>query len=355
VLRVHWPRLLEFLKAELYHLGKLKEEGPWPVITRETILQHSTPVCAAKLIAEELPSRFATRINQMKALVPEWESIPELQEIHNMLWISFRNLRLVEPKPADLSEFTELISDLRQRHKNAVPIFAKAAKTLRERGIVDDASVDEWLGNCMRSRMGTEMCTAHYMSLLTDPDENHVGIVDTKCDPARICAEAIRHVQSQFADSGVTINLRVQQPDIEFSFISKYLFFIVEELLMNSACATLARAARTGEPPKAINVLVCEDPRRIGIKISDEGGGVPVEHTDKIWEYMFSTTPADLEEHCDESSPLSGSGMGLPLCRLYTEYLGGSLHLMSMPGVGTDVYMFLNRIDAGAPSSNMTE
>lgn len=27
-------------------------------------------------------------------------------------------------------------------------------------------------------------------------------------------------------------------------------------------------------------------------------------------------------------------GLGLPLCRLYTKYLGGSLQLMSVPGVG---------------------
>ena len=30
-------------------------------------------------------------------------------------------------------------------------------------------------------------------------------------------------------------------------------------------------------------------------------------------------------------------GMGLPLCRLYTKYLGGSLKLMSVPGTGSKV------------------
>lgn len=41
------------------------------------------------------------------------------------------------------------------------------------------------------------------------------------------------------------------------------------------------------------------------------------------------------------SSPVPGRpsprlGMGLPLCRLYTKYLGGSLQLMSVPGAGGD-------------------
>jgi hypothetical protein len=34
--------------------------------------------------------------------------------------------------------------------------------------------------------------------------------------------------------------------------------------------------------------------------------------------------------------PAPRLGMGLPLCRLYTKYLGGSLQLMSVPGAGGD-------------------
>lgn len=310
------------------------------------IVQHTTPEHAAQLIHKEVPPRMATRILMIEALSPEWDAIPGMREAHSMVLTTFRNLRLANLDTSDLASFTEVVRDMRERHKPVVQATANAAQGLRERGILNDAELDAWVGKIMHSRMGTEMLSAHYMSLLTDPDKNHVGIVDTKCDPARICEEAIRHVQMQFSDSGVRINLRVEQPDIEFSFISKYLFFIVEELLRNSMCATLVRAAREREPPKDISVLVCEDPRRIGIKISDEGGGVPVEHTDRIWEYMFSTTPRELQSHFTEATPLSGAGMGLSLCRLYTQYLGGSLHLMSMPGVGTDVYMFLNRIDA---------
>lgn len=37
-------------------------------------------------------------------------------------------------------------------------------------------------------------------------------------------------------------------------------------------------------------------------------------------------------------------GFGLPTSRAYAEYLGGSLSLQSMQGIGTDVYLRLRHI-----------
>lgn len=38
-------------------------------------------------------------------------------------------------------------------------------------------------------------------------------------------------------------------------------------------------------------------------------------------------------------------GFGLPTSRAYAEYLGGSLRLQSLQGIGTDVYLRLRHID----------
>lgn len=338
-------RLDEFLKAEVQYLGN----ETYASLGLHAVLANTKPERVAQLILREVPPRMATRIVQIESITPDWQSIPELVVCRHQCFKSFSRLRMVDLHTSSLTAFTEVIRDLRARHRPLGPQYTRVAQKLKEQGIRDDAAIDEWVGNVMRSRMSTEMLTAHFMTLLTDPDQNHVGIVDTKCDPARICEVAVHKVQNQFPDSGVNISLRVEQPDIEFSFISKYLLFILEELLRNSVCATLSRTESTGEPPRDINVLVCEDPRLICIRISDEGGGVPVEHLDRIWEYMFTTTPARLQLSCNTSSPLAGPGMGLPLCRLYAQYLGGSLHLMSMPRVGTDVYLYLNRIDVQGP------
>ena len=38
-------------------------------------------------------------------------------------------------------------------------------------------------------------------------------------------------------------------------------------------------------------------------------------------------------------------GFGIPACKAYLEYLGGSMHLQTMQGIGTDVYIRLRHID----------
>jgi [3-methyl-2-oxobutanoate dehydrogenase (acetyl-transferring)] kinase len=38
-------------------------------------------------------------------------------------------------------------------------------------------------------------------------------------------------------------------------------------------------------------------------------------------------------------------GFGLPVCGAYAEYLGGSLSLDTMQGIGTDVFIRLRHID----------
>lgn len=43
--------------------------------------------------------------------------------------------------------------------------------------------------------------------------------------------------------------------------------------------------------------------------------------------------------------PTPSFGFGLPTSRAYAEYLGGSLQLQSLQGIGTDVYLRLRHID----------
>ena len=45
-------------------------------------------------------------------------------------------------------------------------------------------------------------------------------------------------------------------------------------------------------------------------------------------------------------SALAGFGMGLPLSRLYAQYLGGRLDIRSLEGHGTDCYLHLSRLGA---------
>jgi pyruvate dehydrogenase kinase 2/3/4 len=59
---------------------------------------------------------------------------------------------------------------------------------------------------------------------------------------------------------------------------------------------------------------------------------------------LYTSAPIDLEQDLiNNEAPLAGLGYGLPLSRVYCQYWGGSLNLMSMEGLGTDVYIHLNK------------
>ena len=85
----------------------------------------------------------------------------------------------------------------------------------------------------------------------------------------------------------------------------------------------------------------------------------------KVMQYNFSTAEESTEnlldndifgnilEECNRttSGPMHGYGFGLPTSRAYAEYLGGSLRLMSMQGLGTDVYLRLKHFNATGEST----
>ena len=119
--------------------------------------------------------------------------------------------------------------------------------------------------------------------------------------------------------------------------------------MLNSTRATLRKLDSHEHPStRPLKVTICADQHQVAIKISDKGGGIPYGSSDRVWSYLYSTSPPPLESECEmvrTGSPLSGSGMGLPLTRLYARYLGGSCELMNMPGIGVDVYLFLSRVN----------
>jgi pyruvate dehydrogenase kinase 2/3/4 len=48
----------------------------------------------------------------------------------------------------------------------------------------------------------------------------------------------------------------------------------------------------------------------------------------------------------DFKAPMAGFGYGLPIARLYAQYFGGNLKLISMEGYGTDVFLSLSRLSS---------
>ena len=126
--------------------------------------------------------------------------------------------------------------------------------------------------------------------------------------------------------------------------------------------ATLENHVNENHVPD-ISFTIANNDEDFIIRISDRGGGISHELEDKVFEYHF-TTADDQEdpetENADDrgfinnlleganrgpSGPMYGYGFDLPTARAYAKYLGGSLTLKSLQGIGTDVYLRLKHID----------
>eukprot|EP00913_Durusdinium_trenchii_P022284 g20937.t1 len=212
------------------------------------------------------------------------------------------------------------------------------------------AFIDTFLNRLFLSRIGMETLTSQYLALSKCPD----GIVEVQCDPCKICASAAKQVTELAGDYFTSI------PRVEISFhgseqartlplISHYLFYIVAELLKNSFRAVCEQHQAQGlqGTPEPLQIRVASDDMQVALLVMDRGGGIPFERQPHVWSYMYSTARGNricgdtgriLDKGTAGPTPFSGYGVGLPLSRLYAEYLGGSLHLMSMPNFGTHAY-----------------
>ena len=353
-------RLDEFMQAELSIFAK--QRPPQPLSFLDVIKASSCLQGLAQLVHQELPVRFARRLKHIER-VEKWETIPELVDLHTMHIQSFRELRLSDPsKPAD---YAEAILQIRQRHERLPRLFAEAVKRIASINEAPDTEdepsthLELWAETFLRSRVASELLMSHFEACVKTSagfeEETKVGIIDMKCDPWQICESAV--VATQDGPYACLIETESPSEKIEFCHVPRYLYYIMEELLSNSARAAAEKAQKDRAQPLPIRVSLCADDSQVVIRISDRAGGMHSRCASEVWSYLFTTSPvhAALAQRVEPhrpwgvdghgESPMAGRGIGLPLCRLYAMYLGASLHLMNMPGLGVDAYLFLNRID----------
>jgi len=140
------------------------------------------------------------------------------------------------------------------------------------------------------------------------------------------------------------------------------------------------RDNETGPPP--IDILICEAPQHVIIRISDQGGGIPRDILPYLWSFSkgprsdvrlnnllqvpkMAATMQEVKTQKDgcgdvqvkRRKPRSSSlsqltsrppnlrlGMGLPMSRVYAEYWAGSLEIHSLEGFGVDAFLQISKL-----------
>jgi pyruvate dehydrogenase kinase 2/3/4 len=132
----------------------------------------------------------------------------------------------------------------------------------------------------------------------------------------------------------VEIPLEIEGRNIDFLYIPGHLHYILLEILKNSSVAHIENGVK--DP---VRLTISEGSSDVILRISDKGGGFCLQDIEKVLTYSYTTTKTT-----DPYNSLSGFGFGLPLSRAYAQYFGGKLQINPIEGVGTDIFVYLNKL-----------
>mmetsp|Transcript_7037 Transcript_7037/g.17812 ORF Transcript_7037/g.17812 Transcript_7037/m.17812 type:complete len:396 (+) Transcript_7037:262-1449(+) len=323
-------------------------------------INSQTLLHSALFLHKELPIRLAQRVRELDSLPFRLNEMPSVLKVRD-LYIGSTDELLNFPPPTDAEhndQFVDLLTNIKNRHSLVVPTIARGVIELKnalgDRKIHELNEVQGFLDRFYMSRIGIRCLIGHHLSLYDDIVEKssqrvHVGSILLNCNPKEVSETAYEDArllcEQQYGTAPIVHYLG--DLDATFPFQEAHLRHMLFELLKNSMRAVVETHGEHATLPP-IKVVIAKGQKDVTIKLSDEGGGIPREHINDIWTYLYTTasSPVDFGEgdgtpYSEFTAPMAGFGYGLPLCRLYARYYGGDLQIISMDGYGTDAYIYL--------------
>lgn len=357
-------------------------------------LTESRLISSANYVRTELPTRIAHRLRDMQTLPYVVVTNPHLAHVYELYYRAFEKFRKVpEVKNVEHNDrFCDIVKEMLKEHMTVIPRLAMGV--LEVQGLMKPEATDKLMTTMLRSRISRRVIAEQHLALTdtfhspwhfagskTLQDTDFVGEIFLRCNAKEVvetCANATRALMQEAYGSGC------QLPEVKlqghlgatFPYILSHLEYIIGELLRNSFQAMVEQRKFDGECPPPIEVLVCESPQHVIIRISDQGGGIPREILPHLWSFskgprrntrlenlhkvpkMAATmqevqaTNGDGSKSRRESSlsqlstrpPNLRLGIGLPMSRIYAEYWAGSLELHSLEGYGVDVFLQIPKL-----------
>ncbi len=318
-------------------------------VSKETLL------IEAQFLYSELPVRLSHRVTELENLPFGLSNMPSVRLVRDMYIESVRDL-IEHPRPENSENeccFAKLLENIKQRHSNVVSIIAQGVQELKAEAGYDDLGpeIPEFLDRFYMSRIGIRMLIGQHIALHDGSKPGYVGLICEKCPLAEVAHDAISNARNlcffrylAAPEVGLFGNV-----DLTFTYVPSHLHHMLFELLKNSMRAVVEFHGADAAHLPMIRIVMAEGQEDVTIKVSDEGGGIPRSDMPRIWTYLYTTAdPPKLDAgspyQSDFYAPLAGLGYGMPISRLYAQYFGGDLQVISMEGYGTDAYLHLKRL-----------
>lgn len=291
----------------------------------------------SKFLHEELSIRLSHRIFDLLKLPYGLPQDKNIKNIINLYSNSFERIQNIS-KPTNETtalEFSELINDIKNKHNNLEEDISLGIKNVinnYDENLINFSLINNTLDTFFTSRISIRTLITQNQYFLEEKNMiNYCNlkniIVDSKNDVLQM-ANLINYND---------INIEIVNSDnIIFQYIDSHIYYIVTEILKNSLISH-----QNNNVKEDIKVQFSEGDKYVIIKISDKGKGFPINKLTKILSYSYSTIP--LTNNSDIPN-IGGYGFGLPLTNIYCKYFGGYLFVNPVENIGTDVFIYINKL-----------
>jgi pyruvate dehydrogenase kinase 2/3/4 len=353
---------------------------------------------SANYVRTELPVRIAHRLRDLQALPYVVVTNEGVAKVYEMYWDAFERFRRFPPieNMQDNERFCVFLGKILSEHNSVIPALSLGL-SLSSPYLPPD-QLDAFMRRMLVSRISRRVLAEHHISLSQhhnnthNPEEKepHVGIIFIGLNVSRSIRKCCKLLRDRPLNIEGLESLRAQEwpeviidghQDISFAYLREQLEYIIFELIKNAMYAT-ALHHRNADSLPPIRATVVGGQDSIGIRISDQGGGLwtssnPIRCSSDLFSFSHvrnamrmedsrigglrnaSTSPLGIRATIDEQlgrwqdqdpekkagiSPHQRIGIGLPMSNIFATYFGGSLELVSLDGWGTDVYLRLPKL-----------
>ena len=293
-------------------------------------------IIQSNFLRKELPIRFSHSINILNNLPNEFKEYNDIKSINHLYLNSLNNILNANEitNKKELNNFFNCICDIKQKKYNIEHIISTSI--LNYNKITKKFNND--INNFFLLRISIRSLINQHINIFslnyTDVKESNINDILNN-----ICNE-VNGMCNFYYNKKIDFRIRGDE-NMELLYLYSYLYYILIEIIKNSAVSHLINNI-----DKPININFFSGEEDIIIKISDNGLGFTRSNLKDVLKYSYSTYNEDKitdEYEILDIPVMTGFGFGLPLSKLYCEYLGGNMHINPIDGVGTDIYIYLKK------------
>jgi signal transduction histidine kinase len=184
----------------------------------------------------------------------------------------------------------------------------------------------------------------HLMDVITDildiakAQSGTIELQKRTVRPEAVMRAAVRIVHEKARDANVTLVTQIEEhlPTVEADTVR------LRQILLN----LLSNAIKFTSAGGTINADVCRHPEGVALRVSDSGSGMAPGDIPRALQPFIQVDTSLARRH-------GGTGLGLPLTKIFVELHGGRLEIDSTINVGTTVTVILPASAGATPLSDV--